>query len=188
MSDDLIIEIIPVLVTGIISIIGFVVTNHSMKKNFKNELKRQRDSMALEKMSTMPYEVLALMDEMNEARKGKNGTQSERVLERNSKYLKKIMNTIYSYGSEESIEIASLMQKEIYDINRDDISLDIYRLISLYVLLATQIKYDITGVSVSPELWFKMRLSGYEVDKDKFKNANNQLIDELKLKDEFRIR
>ena len=57
MSDDLKGAIITALVTGIISIIGFIVTNASMKKNFKNELKRQRDSVALEKMSTMPYHV-----------------------------------------------------------------------------------------------------------------------------------
>ena len=41
-------------------------------KNFKNELKRQRDSVALERMSTMPYEVLVLMDEMIESGKIKN--------------------------------------------------------------------------------------------------------------------
>ena len=72
MSDDLKGAIITALVTGIISIIGFIVTNTSMKKNFKNELKRQRDSVALERMSTMPYEVLVLMDEMIESGKIKN--------------------------------------------------------------------------------------------------------------------
>ncbi len=188
MSDNIISAIITALVTGIISIIGFVVTNNSMKKSFKNELKQQRDNMALKKMSIMPYEVLVLMDEMIESRKDKNETQNKQASEQNSNCFRKIMNTIYSYGSGKSIEIVSLMQKEIYDINRGDTSLDIYRLISLYVLLATQIKYDITAISVSPELWFQMRLSNYEEDKDKFKNANNQLIDELKLKNEFRIR
>ena len=64
MSDDLKGAIITALVTGIISIIGFVITNRSMKKNFENELKRQRDNIALEKMATMPYEVLQLMDKM----------------------------------------------------------------------------------------------------------------------------
>ncbi len=57
-----------------------------------------------------------------------------------------------------------------------------------YVLLATQIKYDVTEISVSPELWFQMRLTDYEVNKVEFKNANNKLIDELKLKKEFKIK
>ena len=68
MSDDLMGAIITALVTGIISLIGFVVTNVSMKKNFKNELIKQRDGIALEKMATMPFEVLDLMDRMMEAK------------------------------------------------------------------------------------------------------------------------
>lgn len=102
--------------------------------------------------------------------------------------IKEIMNTIYSYGSEKSIEIVSLMQKENYDASKNVISLDKYRMMSLYVLLATQIKYDITEISVSPELWFQMRLTDYEANKDKFKNENNKLIDELNLKNEFKIK
>ena len=49
MSDDLKGAIITALVTGMISIVGFIVTTTSMKKSFKNELKRQRDNVALEK-------------------------------------------------------------------------------------------------------------------------------------------
>lgn len=77
MSDDLKGAIITALVTGIISIVGFVVTNISMKKSFKNELKRQRDNIALEKMSTMPYEVLVLMDEMMESGKIKDDKKTK---------------------------------------------------------------------------------------------------------------
>lgn len=188
MSDDLKGAIITALVTGIISIIGFIVTNTSMKKNFKNELKRQRDNIALEKMSTMPYEVLVLMDEMIESGKVKNEAQKKRSTEQNFKHFKEIMNTIYSYGSEKSIKIVSLMQKENYAANGNAVSLDKYRMISLYVLLATQIKYDVTEISVSPELWLQMRLTDYATNKNEFKNANNRLIDELELGSEFRIK
>lgn len=188
MSDDLKGAIITALVTGMISIIGFIVTNASMKKNFKNELKRQRDSVALEKMSTMPYEVLVLMDEMIESDKTKNETQKKKTMEQNLKRFKEIMNTIYSYGTENCIKIASLMQKENYAANGNTASLDKYRMISSYVLLATQIKYDVTEISVSPELWFQMRLTDYEANKEEFMNANNQLVDELKLKEEFKIK
>ena len=55
MSDDLKGAIITAVVTGFISIIGFIVTNLSMRKNFKNELIKQRDSIALEKITTMTY-------------------------------------------------------------------------------------------------------------------------------------
>lgn len=153
MSDDLKGAIITALVTGIISIIGFVITNHSMKKNFENELKRQRDNIALEKMATMPYEVLQLMDKMMELENIDNDNQKQVTLDMNLKRFKEIMNTIYSYGSERAIEIVSLMQKENYAANGNMADLDNYRMISEYVLLATQIKYDVTEISVSPELW-----------------------------------
>lgn len=38
MSDDLKGAVITAIVTGTISIVGFIVTYNSMKKNFKNEL------------------------------------------------------------------------------------------------------------------------------------------------------
>lgn len=188
MSDDLKGAIITALVTGMISIIGFIVTNASMKKNFKTELKRQRDSIALEKMSTMPYEVLVLMDEMIESGKIKNESQQKKMMEQNSQHFKDIMNTIYSYGSEKSIKIVSLMQKENYAANGETTALDQYRMMSLYVLLATQIKHDVTEISVSPELWFQMRLTDYETNKERFMKANNKLVDELKLEEEFKIK
>ena len=40
-----------------------------------------------------------------------------------------------------------------------------YRAISLYTLLATQIKYDVTGIAVSPEFWLQMKLNDYSVSK-----------------------
>ncbi len=98
MSDDLKGAIITAVVTGFISIIGFIVTNLSMRKNFKNELIKQRDSIALEKMSTMPFEVLDLMDRMIKANNGRIGkTELDSF--------KKVMNSIYSYGSERACTI-----------------------------------------------------------------------------------
>lgn len=187
MSDDLKGAVITALVTGLISIIGFIVTNSSMKKSFKNEFKRQRDNIALEKMSTMPYEVLVLMDEMIESGKIKNDVQKKKNMQQNFVHFKEIINTIYSYGSRQAIEIVSLMQKENYAANGNTECLDKYRMISEYVLLATQIKYDVTEISVSPELWFQMRMTDYSENKDKFKDANNRLIDELNLRTEFKI-
>lgn len=188
MSDDLKGAIITALVTGIISIIGFIITNHSMRKNFENELKRQRDNISLGKMATMPYKVLQLMDRMMDLESMKNEKKSQKELDDNLKQFKEIMNTIYSYGSEKAIELVSLMQKENYAANGGKVKLDEYRMISGYVLLATQIKYDVTETSVSPELWFQMRLNDYAENKDLIKTANNELVNELKLRQEFKIK
>ena len=47
MSDELKGAIITAIVTGIISIIGFVVIYKSMKKNFKNELEKEKTRACL---------------------------------------------------------------------------------------------------------------------------------------------
>lgn len=188
MSDDLKGAIITALVTGIISIIGFIVTNASMKKDFKNELKKQRDSVALEKMSTMPYEILELMDEMFESVKVKNENQKKRIVDKNYERFKEIMNKIYSYGSEDAIKIVSLMQKENYEANGNTDNMNKYRNISVYVLLATQIKYDVTEILVNTELWMQMRLTDYAANKEKIKQEMNKLVDELELRKEFKIK
>lgn len=84
MSDELLGVIITAVVTSIISIIGFIVTYKSMKRNFREELEKEK--------------AYSGTDQFNH-----------------------------------------------------------YRVISLYILLATQIKYDVTGIVVSPELWLQMK-------------------------------
>ena len=180
LSDDLKGAIITAVVTGFISIIGFIVTNLSMRKNFKNELIKQRDSIALEKMSTMPFEVLDLMDRMIKANNGRIGkTELDSF--------KEMMNSIYSYGSERAISLVALMQEENYAANGDPSELDKFRVMSLYVLLATQIKFDVTGTYVNPEQWFKMRLTDYDKNRDEIRKANNKLVDELELNIKMKI-
>lgn len=180
MSDDLKGAIITALVTGIISIIGFIVTNVSMRKSFKNELLKQRDSIALEKMSTKPFEVLDLMDRMIKA---KDSWNEKEELDN----FKKMMNEIYSYGSEEAISLVALMQKENYAANGDASKMDKFRVMSSYVLLATQIKFDVTGKYVNPEFWFRMRITDFEKNRKEIREANNQLVKELSLSDKLKI-
>lgn len=105
MGDELKGAIITAIVTGIISIIGFVVTYNSMKKNFKNELEKEKTSVHIEKMSTMPYFILELSEKMNKSQ-GQGDILSDFI---------SLMNTVYAYGSEKAILIAATMQKENYE-------------------------------------------------------------------------
>lgn len=75
MSKEIITTLISVGATGVILIIGFIITNTSLKKSFKNELKKSRDSLALEKMSSIPFEILELWDEMMEINKLKSSSK-----------------------------------------------------------------------------------------------------------------
>lgn len=174
--------IISTIITGVISILGFFITYFSMTKSFKNESKKQRASVALDNMSTMPLQILDLLDELLNMSKTSNKKNNNLILSN----FQKILNTIYSYGSEDAIKIASTMQKENYavnSINKPNSS----RLIALYVLLATQIKYDVTEIAICPQLWYEMRLTDYSKTKHNIIRSNNQIVSELKLKEEFKI-
>lgn len=78
------------------------------------------------------------------------------------------------------------MQKENYTL-RNTVSFNKYRAISMYILLATQIKSDVTGIRVSPELWLEMKITDYANNKDEFKKVNNDIVRELKLESSFCI-
>lgn len=187
MSENLISTLISVVATSIVSIIGFIITNLSLKRNFKNELEKNRDTVALEKMATIPYEVLSLFDDMMDTNSQEKVKQKKQKQEENLKNFKKLMNTIYSYGTKDAIKIVALMQKENYEVAVSQVNQDEYRMMSVFVLLATQIKYDVTSVAVSPKYWFEMRLNDFSAKEKEFAKANNQLINELKLNEEFRI-
>lgn len=56
-----------------------------------------------------------------------------------------------------------------------------------YMLLVTQIKFDVTGDAVSPELWYKMKINDHHKNKIKIKIANNEIVSELHLNKNFKI-
>ena len=170
MSEELLGVIITSGVTSIISVIGFIVTYKSMKRNFKEELEKEKTSIHIEKMSSIPYEILKLMDNIMQT-----GGKGDLLNDFTS-----LMDTIYAYGSKEAIKIAATMQKENYTL-RNTVSFNKYRAISMYILLATQIKSDVTGIRVSPELWLEMKITDYANNKDEFKKVNNDIVRELKL-------
>lgn len=49
MSDDLKGAIITAVFTSIVSIIGFILTNKNMSKNLKNELKKEKTTLHIQK-------------------------------------------------------------------------------------------------------------------------------------------
>ena len=164
------------LIIAGVTIIGFFVTNHSMKKSFENELKKQRNDIALENMSKMPLEMLNLMNDM--IAQGKDtGNKGKKLYDMTNRF-NKYLNIIYSYGSANAIRIAAMMQKENFE-KSELIESDLknkYRVMSMYVLLATQIKYDVTGIAISAEEWFRMKINDYDKEKENLKNALNQLV------------
>ena len=137
-------------------------------------------------MASAPYDALVLMQDMIDSGKNKKHSFPDtKLLEKqNNLYFK-----VYAYGSPSSLHILSSMQSENYQANMNStVSVNAHRLICYYVLLASQLRMDVTGDTVNPEEWFKMKFSDYHKTKSLFADANNQLVTELNLSKDFFIR
>lgn len=208
MSDDLKGVIITAIVTSIISIIGFIVTNASMRNSFKNELMKQRDSVVLEKMATIPYETLDFYDITVKLRRVDKELKShacgnltrqqiidKKELEEKKKkldehFLEKmnyLYNTIYAYGSPTAIKIVSKMQSTNYILRDNATEEEKLKILAYLVLLASQVKKDVTTIVVNPQYWLQMRITDYHIKYEKIDMAINQVVDELKLDKKFKI-
>ena len=186
-----------IVVPSLVSIVGFLVTYFMSRKNlkdglaltekeFQNELLKQRSDKRLELMASAPYDALVLMQDMIDSGKNKKHSFPDtKLLEKqNNLYFK-----VYAYGSPSSLHILSSMQSENYQANMNSIvSVNAHRLICYYVLLASQLRMDVTGETVNPEEWFKMKFSDYHKTKSLFADANNQLVTELNPSKDFFIR
>ena len=186
-----------IVVPSLVSIVGFLVTYFMSRKNlkdglaltekeFQNELLKQRSDKRLELMASAPYDALVLMQDMIDSGKNKKHSFPDtKLLEKqNNLYFK-----VYAYGSPSSLHILSSMQSENYQANMNSIVwVNAHRLICYYVLLASQLRMDVTGETVNPEEWFKMKFSDYHKTKSLFADANNQLVTELNPSKDFFIR
>ena len=176
-------NIIPLLISvgipAIISIVGFIVTIFTLKKGFQNELAKQKANIQLEKMAEMPYEILVFMQETIDAGKQKVSTSTQQKLKEKQNL---IFSTIYAYGSSTAIHILATMQSENYQ------NADKYRIMAFYVLLTVQIRADITGEVVSPEEWFKLKITDFQSNREMIKDSNNVLVRELNLDSRYIIK
>lgn len=154
-----------------------------MKKNFQHELRQQKISIQLEKMSVAPYEVLKFLQDLIDSNKSEKTTIDDEM----SRQMNELFTLIFAYGSPAAIIILSSMQNENY-INGDiPENQDMFRMMCYYVLLAVQIRFDITGQIITTDKWFKMRITDYNRNRNEFSRANNKLVNELNLNKGFLI-
>jgi len=169
-------------IPAIVSIVGFIITITSLKKNFQNEVLKQKTSVQLDKMSTMPYEILAFLQDMLDTTKVGN---TEEVQKKHEEKMQWLFSSIFAYGSSKAMHVLASMQSENYQNAIDPEKADKFRMMTFYILLAAQIRFDITGEIVSPEEWFRMKIKDFQANREKIKVANNQLVSELGLNKEY---
>lgn len=169
--------ILSACIPAVVTIIGFIVTYFLNKRNFKEEVNKAKVSTTLEKISDLPYKILTLMDIMLQKEKPKNHEQT------NLKLFQELMGLTFAYASKEAIMLVTNMQETNYLLSRNPDKVNKNDIIAYYILLACQVKYDLTGIKINPEYWYRMRLTDYKTMKENLDKATNKIVRELQLED-----
>jgi len=168
------------IVQSVISILGFIITYLFMRKSFKDELIKQKANIHLDEMSKIPYECLMFYKRiLNEEYENNVNFLDE---------LECMYYKIYAYGTKDAIKILSSMGEANYLFEKDEKLVSPNRLVAFFILLASQIKYDITGILVPPFFFYQMKIEDCGGDRNelsKYIIENNSIIRELNLNKDF---
>lgn len=162
------------LITVSVTVLGFLISSVMMHRSFQNEIRRDKISKTTDCIQTLPYEICQLMDI---AKSGGVGVED----------YKKLMTKVLSYGSNNAVKIAIKMQEIVYmdaELKNDN---NRYTMLTAYALLISQVKYDLTDEIISPESWFRLKITDYQMIRDRIKTCINSIIKELQLNKDFRV-
>lgn len=178
-------NILTIIIPAGVTVFGLLLNNRSMKKSFANELEKQRIQMNLEKMVTVPEEVLKLWEKLR--KNPQSGIDRD---------FEKLYNKIFAYGSKSAVDIIADMQQSIYmgeqkfkdkDVNNEERTQWNLKILAHLVLLVVQTKYDTTGILINPSSWYKLRITDYEETQSKFNPLSNEIVKNIGLKSDFLI-
>lgn len=163
--------IISACITAFVTISGFIVTYFLNKRNFKEEINKQKVNINLDKIADLPYKIQNLMDTMLDKKNDRAMVSA----------FKDLVSLIFAYGSKEAIKIVTSMQEMNYLVAANPESVDKNTVMVYYILLLCQVKYDLTGIEINPEYWYRMRLTDYTKMKDFLDQENNKIVKRLVL-------
>ena len=135
------------IITVLVTVIGFIITYFMTKKNFTDEVKKEKITHTAEAIQSLPYDICQMMDSTI-----KKKDFSKEQVEQYGKMLSKVL----AYGSKDAVNIAIRMQQLAYTLN-DRPANERHSVLAAYALLITQLKYDLTSEIISPESWFQLR-------------------------------
>lgn len=144
---------------------------YSFQKNLENEVNSIKIQQSVERMRDLPSRVASFMDEV---RSGRVDVES----------MSKLLSDVYSYGSPDAIKILVSFQETNYKISTNPDHSDVkqsYRVIGHLALLISQLKYDLSGQYVNPELYFKLKISDYGKNGVRASGVLAELVKELDL-------
>lgn len=153
---------------------------------FKNEINKKKTNINLDNLVEVPLKIVTTYDYLMRRSKSKTkvGKEEKELLEK----INDMMANILAYGSVEAIKIVSTMQQTLYDRVENSNNEKPEKVIAYYAILFSQVKYDLTGVEISPEEWYKIKITDYLRSKEKFCEVNNLIVNELALQEFLFIR
>lgn len=176
--------IIAALITGSITVTGFAVTFFISKRNTANEIAKLKTGVAMEKLVDLPYQFAVLIQ--NE--RGASKERFQKLVEMR-RYL---YMTALTYGSDELAKLVAAAQTYdywLFDPEFPDRRKTADRNPYYLALLVAQLKLDVSGVVMKPDLWLKMTSASYALGKSKneVRQQINSIVDELHLNESFKI-
>lgn len=177
-TSNLTLELMKVFIPALITIIGFVVTYFLTTSSVRKEIENKKTNIHLNELSKVPLEILQLLDFIL-------NNQSDKTL---ISRVQDLMAKIFAYGTKDAISIISAMQEYNYEMADNMSNGSNHKAIAYYIILVCQVKYDLTGIEINPEKWYKMRLTDYKKMKNKLTESTNDIVEELELKEFLRIK
>lgn len=178
-----------------VTIAGFIVTYFLTKKNFKDEIIKNKISVNVENVKELPYRICKIMDrsimmlniDKENIEEKEKKTKKEKSQESLNEEFVDILSNVLCYGSKDAVDISIKMQTLAYSMNYNRDKKISYDALAVYSLLITQIKYDLTSEIISPESWFKLRLTDYSKTRPQIVSSINRIVDELNLNKKFKV-
>ena len=165
--------LLPALISSAVTIIGFIVNYSLTKKSFKDEISKMKKAKMIENNDELIRRFMEML------------TFSPKEIEKKGvDYYKETANLVYEYGSKEVIEIFADFQQSNYSKEKD-----VVKTFAYICLILSQIKYDLVGEVIKPNIILKIKLKDYSTS-DILKNISKEIddmIDYYKLNSDFKI-
>lgn len=188
-SDEIMGVLFSTIITGIITIIGFVITYFSMKNNFKNELHKQNNIIKVEKLSDLSDKFLKAIRECSNALADESLSDDDHgnlKVDKNffDQYDAAVADLIL-YGTDEMINVmyfATRMESSIASKKHR-----LILIIATLMLIFTMLRREFTDAMTNPENYFMIIIGNYVGYGDLYKKYNNEIVAGLELNKEYMI-
>ena len=141
-----------IIIPSAISIIGFVITFRKMKKEYLYQQKLKYSEKCMEIVEKLPLLILEYLDILK-----KFGYGYLSVVDKMQEKANEIRNMIIPYASKDAMKIWEYICQTVAETteNMDNTSkIGGEKIIAPVAILLMQVKFDLTGIEASPQIWY----------------------------------